>query len=206
MERVLSHQLPTSPSQAPFHKATDDHQTQGEQMIRPGPHRQRQDIVSEHNTRRRPLPLDRRRDRAASAGDFVAQFARRAPADRVRGRAATSSMVHHRHGGAVLSIISLLLLHSEPRRRRLLAVVRFGVPASLPPPEQPKAALSLDPDEGLAGAVHEEHLAAAAAAVVVDAEGHAAVGAVHGAAVAVEHQRLHPHRVLCLLLQALPIP
>ena len=74
----------------------------------------------------------------------------------------------------------------------------------VPPPEHPKA-LPLDPDEGLAAVVHEEHLAAAVAAVVVDAEGHAAVGAVHGAAVAVEHQRLHPHRVHGLLLEVPPL-
>ena len=61
----------------------------------------------------------------------------------------------------------------------------------------------MDPDEVVAGAVHEEDLAAAPAAVVVDAEGDAAVGAVHGAAVAVEHKRLHPHRIRCLLLQDL---
>ena len=52
----------------------------------------------------------------------------------------------------------------------------------------------MDPDEVVAGAVHEEDLAAAPAAVVVDAVGEPAVGAVDGAAVAVEHQRLHPHR------------
>ena len=63
--------------------------------------------------------------------------------------------------------------------------------------------LPLDPDEVVAGAVHEEDLAAAPAAVVVDAVGEPAVGAVDGAAVAVEHQRLHPHRVHRRLLLAL---
>lgn len=57
----------------------------------------------------------------------------------------------------------------------------------------------MDSDEGGAGGVHEEDVAAAPAAVVVDAEGDAAVGAVHRAAMAVEHQRLHPHRVHRLL-------
>jgi len=48
-------------------------------------------------------------------------------------------------------------------------------------------------------AVHDVRLVAAAAAVVVDAVGDAAVLAVDGAPVAAEHQRLHPHRVHLLL-------
>ena len=48
-------------------------------------------------------------------------------------------------------------------------------------------------------AVHDVRLAAAAAGIVVDAVGDAAVLAVDGAPVAAQHQRLHPHRVHLLL-------
>ncbi|KAG2594056.1 hypothetical protein PVAP13_5NG616501 [Panicum virgatum] len=168
------------PSHATVHEATDDDHSQDEQMIHLRPQCQRQDILSEHDPGRRLLPRDRGHARAAGAADLVVGLAR-APFDGVHPPAAV-----HRHGGPAFSG----LVQGEPRSLLLAAV---EVPAGLPSLEHPKA-LSLDPDERLAVAVHEEDLAAAPAAVVVDAEGDAAVGAVHRAAVAAEHQRLHPHR------------
>ena len=170
------------PSHATVHEATDDDHSQDEQMIHLRPHRQCQDILSEHDPGRRLLPRDRGHAGAAGAADLVVGLAR-APFDGVRPPAAAV----HRHGGGAFSS----LVQGKPRPR-LLAVVE--VPAGIPSLEHPEA-LSLDPDERLAVAVHEEDLAAAPAAVVVDAVGESAVGAVDGAAVAAEHQRLHPHRV-----------
>ena len=164
-------------------------------MVRPRRHRQRQDVVPKNHPGRRLLPRDRRHGRTVgAANDSVVRLAR-APADDCVRRPPAAM---HRHGSSA----ARSLAHREPRRPRLLAAVGpgFGVPAGLPSPEHPEAAPSPDPDERPAGAVHQEGLAAAPAAVVVDAERHAAVRAVHRAAVAVEHQRLHPHRVHLLSL------
>jgi hypothetical protein len=54
-------------------------------------------------------------------------------------------------------------------------------------------------DQRLAATVHDIHLSAAAASVVVDTVGHATIAAVDRASVAVEHQGFHPHRVNQLL-------
>lgn len=53
--------------------------------------------------------------------------------------------------------------------------------------------LFYDAEDGRAVEVHEAGAAAAPGPVVVDAVDDAAAGVVDGAAVAVEHQRLHPH-------------
>lgn len=57
------------------------------------------------------------------------------------------------------------------------------------------AAAAADGEEDVAVAVHEEGVAAPVVRVVIDAEHDAAVGViVHRVAVAVEQQRLAPHR------------
>uniref|UniRef100_A0A8R7PY01 Uncharacterized protein n=1 Tax=Triticum urartu TaxID=4572 RepID=A0A8R7PY01_TRIUA len=175
------------PSQGAVDETTHDDQAQDEQVIHFRRHRERQHVLPQHHPRRRLLPRHLRHDRAIHAADSVLGLARAgAPVHPVARPCATV----HRHDGPAL----LSTTHAEPRRRLLLLAAVVGAAADLPPPERPEA-LASDPNECVPLTVHEEGLVAAPAAVVVDAEGDGAVGAVHRAAVAVEHQRLHPHRV-----------
>ena len=88
--RILSAVLFDRPSHAAVHEAADDDHPQDEQMIHLRPHRQCQDILSEHDPGRRLLPRDRGHAGAAGAADLVVGLAR-APFDGVRPPAAAAA-------------------------------------------------------------------------------------------------------------------
>lgn len=53
--------------------------------------------------------------------------------------------------------------------------------------------LSVQGEENIASGVHEEDLPAASLLIIIDSKSEFAFGVEHGAAIPMEHQRLHPY-------------